>query len=78
MAGAVACSFPAELWTLARVGALLEVEFGSVCSTTQMWRLLRGLGFSNQQPTGRAIRRDEPANSVADLEALASASALDF
>lgn len=61
VAGAVACGFPTELWTLARVGALLEVEFGRVYSTTQVWRLLRGLGFSSQRPTGRAIQRDEPA-----------------
>ena len=61
VAGAVACGFPTELWTLARVGALLEVEFGRVYSTTQVWRMLRGLGFSNQRPTGRAIQRDEPA-----------------
>jgi transposase len=61
VAGAVSCGFPTELWTLARVGALLEVEFGRVYGTTQVWRLLRGLGFSNQRPTGRAIQRDEPA-----------------
>ena len=61
VAGAVACGFPTELWTLARVGALLEVQFGRVYSTTQVWRLLRSLGFSNQRPTGRAIQRDEPA-----------------
>jgi transposase len=61
VAGAVACGFPTELWTLARVGALLQVEFGRVYSTTQVWRLLRSLGFSSQRPTGRAIQRDEPA-----------------
>ncbi len=52
VAGAVACGFPTELWTLARVGALLEVEFGRVYSTTQVWRLLRGLGFSSRRPRG--------------------------
>lgn len=36
---------------------LLEVEFGRVYSTTQVWRVLRGLGFSNQPPTGHAIQR---------------------
>jgi transposase len=61
VAGAVSSGFPTELWTLARVGALLEVEFGRVYSTTQVWRVLRALGFSNQRPTGRAIQRDEPA-----------------
>lgn len=61
VAGAVSCGFPTELWTLARVGALVEVQFGRVYSTTQVWRLLRSLGFSSQRPTGRAIQRDEPA-----------------
>lgn len=59
--GAVACGFPTELWTLARVGALIEVQFGRVYSTTQVWRVLRSLGFSSQRPTGRAIQRDEAA-----------------
>jgi hypothetical protein len=36
--GAVACGFTTEPWALARVGALLEVEFGHVYSTTQVWR----------------------------------------
>jgi transposase len=57
----VACGFPTELWTLARVGALLEVEFGRVYSTVHVWRILRELGFSSQRPTGRAIQRDEAA-----------------
>ena len=53
--GALACRFPTELWTLARVGASVEVQFGRVYSTTQVWRVLRSLGFSSQRPTGRAI-----------------------
>lgn len=61
VAGAVACGFPTELWTLARVGVLLKDEFGRAYGTTQVWRVLRELGFSNQRPTGRAIQRDEPA-----------------
>jgi transposase len=61
IAGAVASGFPTELWTLARVGVLLQNEFGRSYGTTQVWRLLRALGFSSQRPTGRAIQRDEPA-----------------
>lgn len=61
VAGAVACGFPTELWTLARVGVLLKTEFGRAYGTTQVWRVLRELGFSSQRPTGRAIQRDEPA-----------------
>jgi transposase len=61
VAGAVASGFPTELWTLARVAALLEVQFGRVYSLVHVWRLLRELGFSSQRPTGRAIQRDEAA-----------------
>jgi len=59
--GAVACGFPTELWTLARVGAVIEREFGVAFSITNVWLVLRGLGFSSQRPVGRAIQRDEAA-----------------
>ena len=59
--GAIACGFPTELWTLQRVGALIERDFGVAFSTTNVWLLLRGLGFSSQRPVGRAIQRDETA-----------------
>lgn len=59
--GAVACGFPIELWTLQRVGALIERDFGVAFSTANVWLLLRGLGFSSQRPVGRAIQRDEAA-----------------
>lgn len=59
--GAVACGFPTELWTLQRVGALIERDFGVAFSTANVWRVLRALGFSSQRPVGRAIQRDEAA-----------------
>src|SRR5580765_4138211 len=53
--------FGTELWTLKRVGVLIErlddVKFGQ----TQIWRILGGLGFSVQKPERRAIERDEDA-----------------
>lgn len=61
VAGAIACGFPTELWTLARVAKLIEREFGRVYSSVHVWRLLKQLGFSSQRPTGRAIQRDEAA-----------------
>ncbi len=61
LAGAVANDFPTELWTLARVARLIEREFGVAYSTVNVWRILRGLGFSSQRPAGRAIQRDEAA-----------------
>ena len=61
VSGAIACGFPTELWTLARVAALIEREFSRSYSTVHVWRVLRQLGFSSQRPTGRAIQRDEAA-----------------
>ncbi len=59
--GALSAGFPTELWTLKRVAALIEREFGRSYSTVHVWRLLRDLGFSNQRPIGRAVERDEDA-----------------
>ncbi len=53
--------FGTELWTLKRVGAVIErmhsVRFGQ----TQVWRILGSLGFSPQKPEKRAIERNEDA-----------------
>lgn len=61
VAGALASGFPTELWTLARIGKLIEREFGHAFSTVHVWRVIRELGFSSQRPTGRAVQRDEEA-----------------
>lgn len=59
--GAIVNGFPTELWTLARIGKLIEREFGHSFSTVHIWRIVHELGFSSQRPTGRAIQRDEAA-----------------
>ena len=59
--GAIAAGFPTELWTLSRIGKLIEREFGHSFSIAHDWRVVRELGFSSQRPTGRAIQRDEVA-----------------
>ena len=59
--GALARGFATELWTLRRVGQLIEEQFGRRYSESQVWRILVGLGFSSQRPTGRALERDEGA-----------------
>ncbi len=59
--GAVACGFATELWTLQRVSALIERDFGVRFSIANVWLLLTSLGFSSQRPVGRAIQRDESA-----------------
>ena len=53
--------FGTELWTLKRVGAVIERMHGVRFSQTQVWRILGALGFSPQKPDKRAIERDEDA-----------------
>jgi len=53
--------FGTELWTLKRVGVLIERLYDVKFSQTQIWRILGGLGFSVQKPERLAIERDEDA-----------------
>jgi transposase len=53
--------FGTELWTLKRVGAVIERMYGARFSKTQVWRILGSLGFSPQKPERRAIERNEDA-----------------
>ena len=59
--GAVANGFATELWTLQRIAEVIEREFGVLYCKTNVWLLLKALGFSCQRPTGRALQRDEKA-----------------
>lgn len=59
--GALAHGFATELWTLPRVGQLIERQFGRGYSESQVWRILMALGFSCQRPSGRALERNESA-----------------
>ncbi len=49
------------VWTLPRVAKLIEQRTGQRYHPGHVWRVLRELGFSCQQPTRRAIERDEAA-----------------
>lgn len=61
-AGALEQGYATDLWTLARVGKLIEkISGGKRYSESGVWRLLKGLNFSCQRPSGRAIKRDEKA-----------------
>ena len=51
--------FGTELWTLKRVGTVIEREYGVKFGTTQLWRILGALGFSVQKPEKRALERNE-------------------
>ncbi|MBV6417420.1 MAG: hypothetical protein CMLOHMNK_02120 [Steroidobacteraceae bacterium] len=61
MRGALAEGFATDLWTLPRVGKLIERHFGRAYSESQVWRILVALGFSCQRPSGRALERNEGA-----------------
>ena len=53
--------FGTELWTLKRVGTVIERMHGVRFGQTQVWRILGALGFSPQKPEKQAIERDEDA-----------------
>lgn len=57
--GAVASGFPTEVWTLARLARLIRERYGVKYHPGHVWHLLGSMGFSCQQPTRRAIERDE-------------------
>jgi len=59
--GARAAGFPTELWTLARVAEVIERTFGVRYHPSQVWRILRRMGWSCQKPERRARERDEEA-----------------
>ncbi|MFJ3176748.1 winged helix-turn-helix domain-containing protein [Streptomyces roseus] len=58
--GAQAHGFEADLWTLERVGLVVERVTGVSFSRASVWRLLTGrMGWNLQRPERRAVERDE-------------------
>jgi transposase len=57
--GAEAYGFVGEVWTCARVGQVIEEEFGIAYHKSQVARLLKKLHWTPQMPIARAIQRDE-------------------
>lgn len=60
-AGAEAYGFRGQVWTRARVQAVIEQQFGVRYSLMQIGRLLKQLGWSRQKPVERASQRNEAA-----------------
>jgi transposase len=58
-AGALVAGYGTDLWTLKRVGRLIEEETGLRYSESGVWHVLANLGFSCQRPVGRALERDQ-------------------
>ncbi len=59
--GPRAFGFDTDLWTLARIAAVIGRLTGARFHPGHVWRILRGLGWSPQQPARRATERDEEA-----------------
>ena len=60
--GARAAGHTTELWTLKRIAALIQTQFGVHYSAVGVWKVVRhGLEWSWQKPERRAVQRDEPA-----------------
>jgi transposase len=57
--GAMAAGFATERWTLKRIAALIEREFGIHYHPRSLERPLKAHGFSVQRPATRARERDE-------------------
>jgi len=59
--GAQSLGYGTALWTLPRVGVLIERVSGIHFSEVHVWRILRSLGWTPQKPAGLAKERDEEA-----------------
>lgn len=59
--GAEAWGFRGDIWTRARVAAVIKREFGVAYHPDHVGRLLRDMGWSVQKPLERATQRNEPA-----------------
>lgn len=60
-AGAEAYGFRGQIWTRARVQAVIEQQFGVRYSLMQIGRLLKQIDWSRQKPVERASQRNEAA-----------------
>lgn len=59
--GPEAYGFAGEVWTCARVAAVIGREFGIRYHKDHVGRLLKRLGWTPQVPIRRAVQRDEEA-----------------
>lgn len=59
--GPPALGYETPLWTLRRVGQLIEQEFGVRYHAGHIWKILRQIKWSCQRPVGRARERKERA-----------------
>ena len=59
--GPLAHGYQTNLWTTARIAALIQQKFGVRYHRDHIGRLMDSLGWSHQKPERRAVQRDEAA-----------------
>lgn len=59
--GAHAAGYATELWTLQRIAQTLRAKLRLSYQTSQVWYIMRALGWSNQKPETRYRDRNEAA-----------------
>jgi transposase len=59
--GPLAHGYRTNIWTTARIAALIEHELGVHYHRDHIGRLMHRLNWSHQKPERRALERDEPA-----------------
>jgi transposase len=59
--GPEALGYRTSLWTVARVGDLIERKCGIRYHRGHVWKILRQMGWSYHRPAGRISERDAPA-----------------
>ena len=59
--GALAAGYSTDLWTLERIGRVIEKQYHVTYHPAHVWKLMRALGWSCQKPERRALQRDEQA-----------------
>jgi transposase len=59
--GSLAAGYATEMWTLPRIGVLIEREFGVRLAASSVWRTLQRMGWSVQRPASRARQQDPAA-----------------
>ena len=56
--GALAYGFSTDLWTIPRIGKVVQTEWGTRYSSTAIWRMLKRHGLSWQKPRRQAREKD--------------------
>jgi len=59
--GPRAHGYGTDVWTLARVAAVIAADTGVAYHRGHVWKLLRRMGWSRQRPARRAVERDDGA-----------------